>query len=917
MRRSPRRPTSSNSPPGQSAPIATAIRAGLVNLAASEIRNAGVALNSHQLRQLFTSFFSERDHEVRPSASLIPTDPTLLLTNAGMVPFKPYFLGDEKAPWKRATSIQKIVRTVDVDIIGTTQRHLSFFEMMGNFSFGDYFKEGAINWAYQFCTESMGLDPERLWYTVYDTDDEARDIWVDGVGVPADRVQNGGRDNFWQMGVPGPCGPSSEIFWDRGEEFGEGGGPVDGDEDRYVEFWNLVFMQNIQDEPYHVIGDLPAKNIDTGMGLDRIAAILQDVPTVFDIDTTKRVRDAGAAYTGLTYGDSESGDVSLRILADHGRSVTFLIGDGVVPSNEGRGYVLRRLLRRAVRHAWQYGGAGLVLPELANATIDAMGDWYTDLAEKRDFIVDVVTREEEQFRKTLESGHQLLDAELQGSEGTLSGLTAFKLHDTFGFPIELTKEIAAERGVEVDAVGFEQEMSAQRERARAAWRGADHAVAAESVYRSVLDQIGLTEFVGYTDDHATAVVMSILADGESIERADEGRDVEIFLDKTPFYGESGGQVGDTGHVETETGRALIVDTQHVIQGLHGHRATVEAGHINVGQQISVSIDSPRRDAIRKSHTGTHVLHWALRDILGDHAVQAGSLVEPGRIRFDFSHFSQMAPEEVASVETEVNRRLIANSHVSTTVTSKDEAQEMGALAFFGDKYGETVRVVQIGDFSTEFCGGTHTSFAGEVGPLVLLSESSIGSNLRRVEALTGMSAYDHLVGMRSGLDEVGKMLKASPPQVPARVRDLIDKVELLEEELDGIRSRQRGELAQELASGAVKLGDVAYVVADGQGLAGNELRHLALGIRDRIDGSSVVVMGSNHAGKGALVGLVTSDLVERGVSAADLIRGGARELGGGGSSDPDLAQAGGPDGKNLPAALAVTSEVVEKSLSDL
>ena len=873
-------------------------------------------MDSNQIRTAFTSFFEEKGHVLRPSASLIPTDPTLLLTNAGMVPFKPFFLGEESPPYLRATTVQKVVRTIDIDIIGTTKRHLSFFEMLGNFSFGDYFKEDAIAWAYEFVTERLGLDPDRLWYTVFETDDEAAEIW--SRIVPAERIQRRDeKENFWQMGVPGPCGPCSEIFYDKGPEYGEGGGPAVGDEDRFVEIWNLVFMQNIQDRPYHVVGDLPAKSIDTGMGLERVAAVLQDVPSTFDIDTIKHVRDAAARYTGLTYGEDEIHDVSLRILADHGRAVTFLIADGVVPSNDGRGYVLRRVLRRAVRHAWQYGGEGLVLPHLVDATVEAMGDWYPDLIERRDFIGQVVTREEERFRRTLESGHQLLDVELgRGAENALSGATVFKLHDTYGFPIELTKEIAAERGVELDTAGFEAEMAEQRSRARAAWKGGDEA-AAQDVYRSVLDVTGPTDFVGYETGVADGQILAIVADGETIDRADQGRQVELFLSRTPFYGESGGQVGDSGLIETETGTGVVLDTQHSLQGLHGHRLRVESGHLAVGQQARAVIDSPRREATMRSHTGTHVLHWALRDVLGDHASQAGSLVEPGRLRFDFSHFSQVAPQELAEIEAVVNEKLIDNQRVQTTVTTKEQAEAMGALAFFGDKYGDTVRVVQVGDFSTEFCGGTHTHTSAEVGPLLVTSESSIGSNLRRVEALTGLAAYQQLVDLRAGLDRTGRLLKVSGPEVPGRVEALLERVDALEGELEAIRSQRRGELAVELAGQATRVGESSLVVAPSADLDGNALRQLALGVRDRLGSPSVVVIGSSHGGKGSLVSVITKDLVASGISAAGIIEAAAGELGGGGSRDPELAQAGGPRGENLDTALGLARESAEQALGSL
>ena len=873
-------------------------------------------MDSNQIRTVFTSFFEEKGHVVRPSASLIPNDPTLLLTNAGMVPFKPYFLGEETPPHPRVTTVQKVVRTIDIDIIGTTLRHLSFFEMLGNFSFGDYFKADAIPWAYELVTERLGLDPDLLWFTVFETDDEAAEIWSDI--VPPERVQRRDeKDNFWQMGVPGPCGPCSEIFFDKGPEYGEGGGPAVGDEGRFIELWNLVFMQNIQDEPYHVIGDLPAKNIDTGMGLDRMAAVLQGVPSVFEIDTMANIRDAGARYAGLTYGEDERHDVSLRILADHGRAVTFLIGDGVIPSNDGRGYVLRRILRRAVRHAWQYGGEGLIFPQLVRATVESVGDWYTELVERQDFITDVVTREEERFRRTLESGHQLLDMELgSGETKELSGATVFKLHDTYGFPVELTKEIAAERGVSIDTAGFEAEMAQQRSRARAAWKGGDE-VAAQKVYRSLLDVTGLTEFVGYETDAAEGQILAIVADGESIQRADEGRQVELFLSRTPFYGESGGQIGDTGVIETDTGTGVVVDTQHALQGLHGHRLRVDSGYLAVGQTAHARIDVPRRESIRRSHTGTHVLHWALRDVLGDHATQAGSLVEPGRLRFDFSHFAQLAPEELGEVEARANEKLIDNAPVKTTVTTKEEAEEMGALAFFGDKYGDTVRVVQVGEFSVEFCGGTHTHTSAQVGPLLVTSESSIGSNLRRVEALTGMAAYRYLVDVRNELDRAGRLLKTSGSEVPARVEALLGRVEGLESELEAIRSQRRGELAAELAGQATRVGDVALLVGSAPGLDGNGLRQLALGVRDRLGAPSVIVVGSEQGGKAALIGLVTKDLVGQGVSAAEIISEAAKDLGGGASRDPELAQAGGPHGERVDEALARARDRAERALGSL
>ncbi|MGF1664845.1 MAG: alanine--tRNA ligase [Acidimicrobiia bacterium] len=872
-------------------------------------------MDATSIRRTFLEFFEERGHTVRPSSSLIPVDPTLLLTNAGMVPFKPYFLGEEPAPFQRATTVQKSVRTIDIDIIGTTARHMSFFEMLGNFSFGDYFKKEAMTFAHQLLTEGFGLDPDRLWYTAYEHDDEAAALWVDHVGIPAERVQRGGKDNFWQMGVPGPCGPCAEIFYDRGPEHGPDGGPIGGGEERFIEIWNLVFMQNVQDRPYNVVGELPTKNIDTGMGLERLAMILQGVGSAFEIDTVLPVRQAAEAFTGVAYGADDMTDVSLRILADHGRTMTFLIGDQVMPSNEGRGYILRRIIRRAVRHAWQLGGAGLITPRLVEATVDTMGEWYSAIADRRSFIVDVVSREEERFRRTLESGHQLLDTELEhlGNGGSLPGEVAFKLHDTFGFPIELTKEIASERGFEVDEPGFETAMSDQRARAKKGWKGGDEAAKGE-FYRAILDDVGTTEFVGYTHELATGRVLAIVRDGELIDVAEHGQEVEIFLDRTPFYGESGGQIGDTGSITTATGAVAVHDVQHAVQGFHGHKAKVVSGTIAVGQDAELVIDSMRRARTRKSHTGTHVVHATLREVLGDHAHQAGSLVQPGRLRFDFSHFQAMSSDEVSDVERVSNHRLIGNAEVSTTVTSQDQAKDMGALAFFGDKYGETVRVVKVGDFSVEFCGGTHTHTAGEVGPLVIMSESSIGSNIRRIEALTGEAAYQHLVEVRDALDGTGRLLKAPPSEVPARVQALIGKVEELEGEIDAIRSQRRSALAAELAGTADRVGEASVVVASVGELPPEQLRQLAMAVRDRI-GRGVVVLGSTNAGKGAVVGAVSKDLVAAGVSAATLIADAAREMGGGGSRDPELAQAGGPRGEQLDAAIDLARTGVGRALS--
>ena len=872
---------------------------------------------SNQIRQAFLEFFADRGHVVRPSASLIPIDPTLLLTNAGMVPFKPYFLGEEAPPFDRAVSPQKCVRTIDIDIIGSTDRHISFFEMLGNFSFGDYFKPEAIAWAHEFVTTILGLPEDRLWYTVYETDDEAADIWLTQEGIDPERLQRGGKDNFWQMGVAGPCGPSSEIFYDRGPEFGADGGPIGGGEDRFVEIWNLVFMQNIQDVPYHVVGDLPAKSIDTGMGLERVAMVLQQAGSIFEIDTVRPILEEAAAYGSVSFGDDPTIDVSLKIIADHARTVAMLVGDGVTPSNAGRGYVLRRVLRRAVRHGWQLGGDGLIMPRLIEVVVEVLGGGHRNLVDKRELLLTVVEREETQFRRTLEAGQSLMSEALSNLEpgGVFPGSVAFKLHDTFGFPIEMTKEIAAEAGHAVDEDGFVAEMSAQRARAKAAFTGGAEAALGQ-MYLSVLDAIGPTTFVGYEVESSTGTVLAMLSDGDQVERVEQGQSVEVFLDATPFYAGSGGQVGDTGTIRTETGVVVVADTKHAVQGFHGHRGKVTSGFVQTGQLAELAIDSPRRERIRKSHTGTHLVHAALRTVIGAQAHQAGSLVEPGRLRFDFNHHAALTDEEILEVERLTNEQIIENPQIQTSVTSMDEAKAQGALAFFGDKYGDTVRMVRIGEFSKELCGGTHTPSAGQVGPIVLTTESSVGSNVRRIEALSGNDGYTYLSRLRRALDSAGSLLRAAPGDVPARVEALLAKNQSLELQLAALADQARSADAAELAARAVAIGEAVIVVTERSDLRPDELRLLAMAVRDRI-GSGIVLIGSAFGGKGALVGLVTKDLVDRGVSAAELVSVGAGFLGGGGSRDPELSQAGGPNGSNLGAALEAARESAERTLTEV
>ena len=864
-------------------------------------------MNTNDIRRTYLEFFASKDHMVMPSASLIPVDPALLLNVAGMVPFKSYLLGEETAPSPRVATSQKCIRTADIEVLGTTARHLSFFEMLGNFSFGDYFKEKAIPYAWELTTEHFRLDPDRLWVTVHESDDEAAEIWLDVVGVSPDRLQRRDRDNFWQMGVPGPAGPSSEIFFDKGPRFGPEGGPV-VDEERFVEFWNLVFMQYVQDEPYHVVGDLPMKSIDTGMGLERMAVLLQGVDSIFETDTLRAVLAVAESQTSRSYGSDDRTDISLRIMADHARSVTFLIADGVVPSNEGRGYILRRLLRRAVRHAHMLGAEGPVMGGLIDVTVTEMGDAYPALAARRDRVVEMAEREESQFARTLQTGQQMLDAAISelAAGDPIPGETAFRLHDTFGFPIELTAEIASERGLAVDRMGFDEEMERQRTRARTAFEGGNQGEAAEA-YRTLLRGIDQTEFVGYSELASTGTILSILREGDTVERADEGSEVEVFLDVTPFYAESGGQVGDAGTIETATGSVRVADTQFAVAQIRGHRGTVIKGSIQRGQEAQARVAPKRRETIRKNHTGTHILHWALRDTLGGHVHQAGSLVAPDRLRFDFSHHAAVGREDLLHIERVVNERVIENAAVTTVETSRAEAEAMGALAFFGDKYGDQVRVVRTGDYSTEFCGGTHVHTTGQVGPLVLVSEGSVGSNIRRVEALTGSAGYAHLSQLRDRLHDVGSALRAQPGREVDAALSLTERLRLAEQRLEDFAGRDRASAAESIISTAEVVAGATLASGRFDDLGSDGIRSLAFQVRDRID-SGIGVIGSVTDGKAALVVFVTEDLVTRGISAGEIASAGAQALGGGASRDAKLAQAGGPNAYAIDDAISSARE---------
>ncbi len=840
-------------------------------------------MDANQLRRAYTSFFEERGHLAMPSAGLVSHDPGLLFTVAGMQPFKRYFVGEEIPPATRLVSVQKCLRVSgaksDIELVGRTRRHMSFLEMLGNFSFGDYFKAEAIPWAWDLVTEVLGMDPDRLWVTVHESDDEAEAIWVDSVGVPPERVQRLGEDNWWDMGGPGPCGPCSEIHFDKGEAYGEPGGPAHGGGDRYLEFWNLVFTQYDR-QPDGTLADLPKKNIDTGAGLERILGLLQGTDSVFDTDVLAPIVETACSVTGRRYGADGEADVALRILADHARSTTFLIGDGVFPSNEGRGYVLRRLIRRAVRQAYQLGVTTAVMPALAAAVAGTMEVAYPELRRQLDFIQGVLAREEERFHQTLRAGSAILDEELAKGVAQLGGDVAFRLHDTYGFPIDLTREIASERGVGVDVAGFEAAMAEQRARSRQAGLGTEEESEHLPAYRELLEQFGTTEFLGYQTCSATGRVLHVLEAGP-------GAMVEVFLDRTPFYAEAGGQVGDTGTLVTPSGRAEVLDTTYALPGLIRHSARVVEGTIGPGQEALAQVDVERRDAIRRNHTGTHLVHWALREVLGPHVKQQGSLVAPDRLRFDFSHFGPVTRAELDKVEDLVNASVIGNPPVVTEEMERAEADRVGAIAFFGDKYGERVRVVHAGHSSVELCGGTHVDTLGAIGPFRIVSEGSIGANTRRIEALTGAPSLAHLRHEEELLGRAAELVRAATvEEVPERIERLSAQARAATEEARALRAQALRQEAEALVAEAG--GDV--VVARRDGLPRDQMRDLALGVRDRPGMRGAVLIGSPDGQGVALVAAVRRG---SGLVASELLAEASRTVGGGGGRDPEVAIAGG------------------------
>ena len=878
-------------------------------------------MESAEIRRRFLGYFERNGHTVVPSASLLLDDPTLLFVNAGMVPFKPYFLGEAVPPYPRATSVQKCVRTLDIEEVGKTTRHASFFQMCGNFSFGDYFKSGAIPFAWELLTGSVsdggyGFDPERLWVTVLGDDQEAIDIWMK-TGVPRDRIQSRGfADNYWSMGVPGPGGPCSEIYFDRGPEYGREGGP-EADEDRYLEVWNLVFMQDELSEvrskiDFDISGSLPKKNIDTGMGLERMAALLQGVDNIYEIDTTKIILDRASALTGVRYGNEERTDVRLRVVADHARTCAFLIADGVLPSNEGRGYVLRRIMRRVVRNMRILGCPDPSMGELIDAAIDSMSPQYPELRDAHSRVRSVSEAEEAAFVATLKQGTQIFDLAVADAKSattgtpTLSGASTFQLHDTFGFPFDLTLEMAAENGVHVDEEGFRRLMKEQRDRAKADSKARKTGLTSPTVYRDVMERVGATNFTGYDEVVSESTIGGIVIDGAAVQSAKVGDSVEIILARTPFYAESGGQLGDHGFIDAVGGgRVEVYDVQSPVPGVFVHRATVVDGELAVGEAAIGRVDLERRNAISRAHTATHMIHKAFREILGETATQMGSENSPGRLRFDFPSPNAVPDSVMRDVEDRVNTLLLDNLPVTAEYMSQDAARKIGAMALFGEKYGDTVRVVSVGEWARELCGGTHTRTSGNLGVVKFLSEGSIGAGVRRVEALVGSDAYRFLAREHALVEQLADMVKVRPDELPERIDAMLSRLKDVEREIDKVRAAAlRAQLSELVHTDEVADVVVKRVVLP-VGTSANELRELVTELRGTIPASraGVVVGFAPDQDKVSVVVASNGEAIGRGHAAGTLLKRIAPVIGGKGGGKPDLAQGGGTKADAIPAAM--------------
>lgn len=876
-------------------------------------------LGVNEIREEFLKFFESKDHLRLPSFPLVPrNDNSLLLINSGMAPMKAYFTGQEIPPSKRVTTCQKCIRTGDIDNVGKTARHGTFFEMLGDFSFGDYFKNEIVPWSWEFVTKVLEIPEDRLYVTIYEEDDETGKIWHDVVGLPWDRiVKLGKEDNFWEHGT-GPCGPCTEIYYDRGPEYGCDS-PTCGvgcDCDRYMEFWNLVLTQfNAEEDGTYT--ELAMKNVDTGMGLERMATIMQGVDSIFDVDTVKSIRDAVCAKAGVEYGKDHKTDVSVRVITDHIRSVTMMTADGVLPSNEGRGYVLRRLLRRAARHGKLLGIEGEFLAELSKSVIACSGEAYPELVEKQDYIFKILSIEENSFYKTIDKGMEILKADMEemkaAGEKVMSGEKSFRLYDTYGFPVDLTKEILAEEGMEIDEDAFTAEMKAQKERARSARAKSNYMGAAETVYNELPVELE-TAFAGYdVYDVANAKIVALVANEAVAETAQAGDTVAVFLDRTPFYAESGGQVGDQGVIKTETGVVKVTNCVKVVGGKIAHMGEVTEGLVQVGEMACASIDVELRMASSRNHSATHLLHKALRTVLGTHVEQAGSYVSAERLRFDFTHFAAMTADEIKEVERLVNDAIFASYDVHTDEMSIDEARNRGAMALFGEKYGEVVRVVDMGGYSIELCGGAHLKNTAQVGSFKILSENGVAAGVRRIEAVTGKEALKHYQAQEDEIKEICRLVKSTPDKLISRLEQLLAEQKETAKELEKLKAKMAGGAADEMLNSKVEIGGVAVLAAEVKDMDGNALRTMGDQLKQKL-GSGVVVLASGKDGKVNLMAMATDDVVKKGVHAGNIIKAAAAVCGGGGGGRPNMAQAGGKDASKIADALEKAKAVVAEQL---
>ena len=873
----------------------------------------------NQLRKMFLEFFESKGHLAMKSFSLVPhNDKSLLLINSGMAPLKPYFTGQEIPPRRRVTTCQKCIRTGDVENVGKTARHGTFFEMLGNFSFGDYFKNEAIEWSWEFLTEVVGLDPDRLYPSIYEEDEEAFEIWNKKMGIPAERIFRFGKaDNFWEHGS-GPCGPCSEIYYDRGEKYGCGSPDctVGCECDRYMEIWNNVFTQFDNDGHGHY-SELEQKNIDTGMGLERLASVVQDVDSIFDVDTLKALRDHICRLADTEYGKDAQADISIRVITDHTRSVTFMISDGIMPSNEGRGYVLRRLLRRACRHGRLLGIEGSFIPELAQTVIEGSKDGYPELEEKKDFILKVIAKEEDQFNKTIDQGLGILaemTAKMEAEQTTtLSGADAFKLYDTYGFPIDLTKEILEEKGMQVDEEGFHASMEVQRKTARAARGETNYMGADVTVYESIDPSITST-FVGYENLAWKSPITVLTSDTEIVEALSDGQRGTVFAEETPFYATSGGQEADTGIIRTAEGEFKVEDTVKLLGGKIGHVGVVIKGMIKTGDQAELCVDAEKRALSARNHSATHLLQKALRTVLGTHVEQAGSSVNEDRLRFDFSHFSAMTAEELQKVEEIVNEQIVAGLPVKVENMPIEEARKTGAQALFGEKYGDVVRVVNMGDYSIEFCGGTHVKNTNEIMAFKILSESGVAAGVRRIEALTSKGLIRYYDNLEKKLNEAAKVLKATPDNLAEKIAHLTAENKALHSEVESLKSKLAQDAMGDVMDQVQEIKGVKLLAAEVDGVDMNGLRDLGDQLKEKL-GEGVVVLASGNDGKVSLMVTATDAAMKQGAHAGNLVKAIAGLVGGGGGGRPNMAQAGGKNPAGIQEALKKAAEVLEGQLS--